>query len=1387
MKIAVIARQHMADTGRAFDELEAALAAGQPARRRHRRARNAAPARQGSAAPRPRRRDARAGLPEARPTSPSSWRRIEARLDVEPGSRRAPAAAQAASPTSTRSRPRTTRARSRPSPSSCTRTSTDESTWASSSGWPRLRAPSAARRNLRCRARGASRSDEDRDRQARAPHRRALRRAGQHRARAPLLSPGPPVRARVDASCSTAIDALLVKETAPSRARRALPRGARLPLRSRDAHRHAAHHRRPRANRARRSRPRDRHLPRGARRRRHRHAVRSTQLTALYRERERFTGSRRALRAPRRSRARAPPAGAPLPPHAWRASTTGELGNAERRDRSIRASSSRHRPATPTRSPISRRSRQIERAQGPGRRDLAAALRARRRLAAPHRARTSSASSSPTIAARRSPSCAKTRDLWEKRGNDEQQALSALRAAFELDPDDGETRAELERLAEKTSSWDALADAYEHGIETRRPARQARAPARRSRLCTTSSATTRAARSRPTSASSRSTRPTPSRSSRWTCSPRCSPTGTRSSRSSSRKSRSGRPTTRAAHRCCGASARPSATCSTTSAAPSSPTSARSSSIPRARSPSTRSSSSTSGATTTASWSSSTAAASSSTSPEDQDLKFTLLMQAAERFEKNLAEPREAIECLREAAHARSRPIAAFSARSTGSTAPSRCGRSCSTTCAPKRRRPRPRPSACDCAKRSARSTRSDSKTPTPRSRRTSSVLDEAPSDEDAIAAVHAHRRDARRAQPQRGRYPRARAPRQSSQFEKLVEVLEMRVRAQNRSGRSRRNAQSHRQGARRIALPPGDAEAVLIRALDETPEDAELYTEIDRLSAASGRLRPLRRRARGARRERSSTRPSRKTSGDVSARSPRASSSDDRRAIGAYVKAGEQAGDDAEILAALDRLYEKTKDFRALAEILERRVQVDLREPGCRRELFYRLAKLQIDEFEERSQGLAHAEASARNGSRARPSREALEALTEDATLFEEAAEALEAVYRAQNDNDRLTSLAEKRIAFAGRPAIASASGSTSPSSSKSAPRTPSARNRCSRKRSPTTPPTSTCSARSSGSRLPTTPGPARRAVSPRPSNSARDLTPDAARDAYVRLASWYEDKLEEPGRGRRCARQGAGQGSGKHRDLARDRANPPCPGSRARSREEPAPAGRDRARSRRPSGSSSAKPKSSPKSRSKTPPSTEEVLRQLLAEDEANHWALEELTRLREAASDWNEVLKLLMRRAELSTDGLELARLQHQAAEIAHSKLDDVDRAVELYETIFENTPTDDRASSALASALRQERAAPRARKAPGPPHRRRQQRGRAHHPSPRARASYKSDNLQRRCDRNAAQRSRRRPHPERRGRAPFPALREGRARRRAGRAAELAESLAPKSAATTRPSCR
>ncbi|MGH7329000.1 MAG: tetratricopeptide repeat protein, partial [Polyangiaceae bacterium] len=55
--------------------------------------------------------------------------------------------------------------------------------------------------------------------------------------------------------------------------------------------------------------------------------------------------------------------------------------------------------------------------------------------------------------------------LWEERGKDLAKAFDAVERAFELDPDDGDTRGELDRLGELTKSWDALSNAYEQGIE----------------------------------------------------------------------------------------------------------------------------------------------------------------------------------------------------------------------------------------------------------------------------------------------------------------------------------------------------------------------------------------------------------------------------------------------------------------------------------------------------------------------------------------------------------------------------------------------------------------------------------------------------------------------------------------------------------------------------------------------------------------------------------------------------------------------------------------------------------------------------------------------------------------------------------------------------------
>jgi tetratricopeptide (TPR) repeat protein len=93
-----------------------------------------------------------------------------------------------------------------------------------------------------------------------------------------------------------------------------------------------------------------------------------------------------------------------------------------------------------------------------------------------------------------------------------------------------------------------------------------------------------------------------------------------------------------------------------------------------------------------------------------------------------------------------------------------------------------------------------------------------------------------------------------------------------------------------------------------------------------------------------------------------------------------------------------------------------------------------------------------------------------------------------------------------------------------------------------------------------------------------------------------------------------------------------------------------------------------------------EATLRELLQEHEADTWALEELTRLREQASDFSEVVELLLRRAELAGRPEDAHPLRHRAARVVAGQMGDEARAIKLYEDILEGEPTDHDAASGL-----------------------------------------------------------------------------------------------------------
>ena len=93
-----------------------------------------------------------------------------------------------------------------------------------------------------------------------------------------------------------------------------------------------------------------------------------------------------------------------------------------------------------------------------------------------------------------------------------------------------------------------------------------------------------------------------------------------------------------------------------------------------------------------------------------------------------------------------------------------------------------------------------------------------------------------------------------------------------------------------------------------------------------------------------------------------------------------------------------------------------------------------------------------------------------------------------------------------------------------------------------------------------------------------------------------------------------------------------------------------------------------------------ESVLRELIAQDEADPWALAELTEIRRQAGDAKEVVELLLRRSELADDGAQISSLKHQAARVMLDELRDAPRATSLYRELLDADPYDVEAASVL-----------------------------------------------------------------------------------------------------------
>ncbi len=551
-------------------------------------------------------------------------------------------------------------------------------------------------------------------------------------------------------------------------------------------------------------------------------------------------------------------------------------------------------------------------------------------------------------------------------------------------------------------------------------------------------------------------------------------------------------------------------------------------------------------------------------------------------------------------------------------------------------------------------------------------------DEESVAAIRSigESRDELRGDAADALEPVLRA---AGKHQELASTLELRLRAQIEAADRARTLRSLAEVAENSLGDLDRAESALIRALAEEPQSASLHTEIERLADRIGSEGW--KRYADALQERAVGIFDANVAADLFVRLGRASEEkldDAPRAAKAYGAAVERMGDDPDVLRALDRLLVRLRDTRALSDVLERRIAVEA-DANVQADLLNRLAVLQVHDFGERAQGLATLRQALERVPDHVASRQVLEGLLDDGALFEDAFEALEFVHRTLGRPEELAKLYERRVARAqstgdriraqldlariledmvGDRARAQRAVEAAVSEEPSDEDSLAELERLSMVNGAWQEAAETLSA-------------ALEAV--------QDLPAATRMDLYVRLAGWRRDKLDDKRRAEEAygkalsidpenldvlqALEDLRRAPGRERELVHT--------LRTRARlETDLTTKRELLRDAKglaegPVGDRDL---------------AEATLRDLIAEDEADLWALEELTKLRGAAGDDAEVVKLLLYRAEIVSDGAQALALRHEAARVLVGGLKDSGRATTLYEEILDAEPTDVPAAKAL-----------------------------------------------------------------------------------------------------------
>jgi tetratricopeptide (TPR) repeat protein len=521
----------------------------------------------------------------------------------------------------------------------------------------------------------------------------------------------------------------------------------------------------------------------------------------------------------------------------------------------------------------------------------------------------------------------------------------------------------------------------------------------------------------------------------------------------------------------------------------------------------------------------------------------------------------------------------------------------------------------------------------------------------------------------------------AGKHEELRGALEMRLRAEteplDRASILRTIAKVSEDSLRDL----GHAEEALLRALAEQPQDADLHAEIERVANLIGKDGWS--RYADTLGERAASIFDAKITAELFMRLGKVAEtqlSDLSRAAEAYARAAEQGGDGSEVLVALERVQGGLGDTRALVDVLERRIAIET-EAAAQADLYHRLASLQIDALGDKAQGLATLRLAVERVPDHAQAREAVVRLLSDDALFDDAFDTLEGVYRSTGRGEDLARLYERRVDRADGTRARTRARLELARVRENEASDPIGAQRAIEAAVIGEP--TDADALAELERLAEKNNAWREAAGALGGalEGQERATPGAAgaSELWARLGGWQRDKVGEARAAEEAfakaldadpenvelvrALEALQRGPGRERDrVATLRRLAKLEGEPDRKRE----LARDAAQLAEITLADAKL--------------AEEVLRELLAENEADGWANSELTRLRENAGDHEEVVALLLKRAEADPDGSEAIALRHRAAEVTSERLRDHARAVALYEGIFEQERSDARAQERL-----------------------------------------------------------------------------------------------------------